>query len=124
MGSVTPFVHLVVPGNPVPKARPRVGAHRNVYTPRRTLEAEARLLGYLKAAYPRLRPATGPCALAVTFYLKTDRRVDVDNLTKLVMDVGNRRIWLDDSQVSDVRVQKFTRAAVPRTEISVYVEDA
>lgn len=118
-----PFVSLIIPGEPVPKARPRLGKG-HAFTPRRTIEAQSRLLGYLKAAYPRLRPATGPCALAVTFYLKTDRRVDVDNLTKLVMDVGNRRIWLDDSQVSDVRVQKFTRAAVPRTEISVYVEDA
>jgi len=118
-----PFVQLVVPGNPVPKARPRLGAHRNVYTPRRTLEAEARLLGYLKAAYPRLRPATGPCAVALSFYLKTDRRVDADNLTKLVLDACNRRVWLDDSQVTDVRVQKFTRAAVPRTELSVYVRD-
>jgi Holliday junction resolvase RusA-like endonuclease len=59
----------------------------------------------------------------VSFYLKTDRRVDVDNLTKLVMDVGNRRIWADDSQVSDVRVQKFTHAAVPRTEISVFLQE-
>lgn len=33
VGSMTPFVHLVVPGNPVPKARPRVGMHKNVYTP-------------------------------------------------------------------------------------------
>ena len=119
---VTPFVYLVVPGDPVPKERPRFVRGR-VYTPPRTARAEARLLSHLKASYPRLQPATGPCALAVSFYLKTDRRVDVDNLTKLVMDVGNKRIWRDDSQVSAVRVQKFTRAVVPRTEISVYVEE-
>ena len=113
------LVHVVVPGEPVAKARPRV-VRTGAYTPRKTLEAEGRLLGYLKAGYPRLRPATGLVSVSVECWFKGKPRVDVDNLLKLVLDGFNRVVWVDDSQVVEAHVRKHVLSRLPRTDIHVW----
>jgi len=113
------LVHLVVPGEPVAKARPRV-VRTGVYTPARTREQEARLLGYLKAAYPRLQPVTSSLSVSVECFFKGQPRVDVDNLLKLVLDAFNRRVWADDSQVVEAHVRKHVKCTLPRTDVHVW----
>jgi Holliday junction resolvase RusA-like endonuclease len=115
-----PLVVVVILGEPVAKARPRLSTRGGVYTPLRTRHAEDRFVSYLKAEYPYLKPYRGPCRLDVRFYLGTARRVDTDNLLKLVMDAGNKRIWCDDSQVRSIDVQTYPRSDDPRTEVAVY----
>jgi hypothetical protein len=52
--------------------------------------------------------------LAVTlYYYPEDRMVgDVDNIVKLTLDALSRHIYLDDSQIERVVVQKFERDRV------------
>jgi Holliday junction resolvase RusA-like endonuclease len=114
------LVHVVVAGEPVAKARPRV-VRTGAYTPRKTLDAEARLLGHLKVQYPRLRPATGLLSVSVETWHKGAPRVDVDNLLKLVLDAFNRVVWVDDSQVVEAHVRKHVRSSLPRTDIHVWL---
>lgn len=113
------LVQVIVPGEPVAKARPRV-VRTGAYTPRKTREGQARLLGYLKAQYPRLQPATGLLSVSVECWFKGQPRVDVDNLLKLVLDSFNRVVWIDDSQVVEALVCKYTRSRLPRTEVHVW----
>lgn len=117
----TVVVQLVVPGDPVAKARPRLAAKGHVYTPARTVRAEERLLQYLKAAYPRLVPVEGPVSVSMDFYAGTHRRVDLDNFQKLALDALNHRAYVDDSQVVEIHARKYTGAKFPRTEVTVWL---
>jgi Holliday junction resolvase RusA-like endonuclease len=116
----TLLVHLIVPGEPCPKARPRLAPKGHTYTPRRTTEHEAKVLAYLKVQYPRLVPVEGALSVSCDFYLSTARTVDIDNLLKLPLDSMNRVVWKDDSQIVEVYARKHL-SGIPRTEISVYV---
>lgn len=54
------------------------------------------------------------------FFLGNDRRVDLDNLSKAVLDGMNRIVFLDDQQIVDLRVSK--ELAKSNKEIGVRVE--
>jgi crossover junction endodeoxyribonuclease RusA len=110
-------IEIVVPGEPRPKGRPRLGAHGNVYTPAATRAHEELVAWTVKG---RLRqPLAGPLALKVCFFRSTERRVDIDNLLKALMDGANGIAWADDSQVVDVSASRAIDRAHPRTEIEI-----
>lgn len=113
-------VQLVIPGDPVPKARPRLGVQKRVYTPRRTVEAQERLLSHLKANYPALRPVEGHFSVSVDCFFKSAPKVDLDNVVKLVLDALNTRVWHDDVAVMQIWARKHLHNAFPRTEITVH----
>ncbi|WP_419795423.1 RusA family crossover junction endodeoxyribonuclease, partial [Streptococcus agalactiae] len=73
---------------PVPKARPRVYRKRGV-TPKKTIDAETRVREAYLAGYPNYPIFEGNIILQCRFYLQNNRRVDVDNLLKLVQDALN-----------------------------------
>lgn len=106
-----------VPGQPVPKARPRV-VRGGTYTPPRTAEAEQRIAQYLKVAYPHLKPATGRLKVALTFHVKGVGG-DIDNYAKLVLDALNGRAWVDDKQIDGLVVSVWRKRADPGLMVSV-----
>jgi len=112
--------HFTVPGQPVPKARPRWAPRGGTYTARRTVEAEKRIGKYLRVAYPHLRPAEGRLGLSVEVYLKGGRQGDADNYLKLVADALNRKAWIDDKQLDRMYVAVFRQCEEPMTWIMVY----
>lgn len=119
-------VQLWVPGNPVPKARPRL-ARGHVHSAPRTVEAEQRILSYLKSQYPRLRPVYGSLGVTLRFWIaatkkgeRSLRQPDLDNLIKLVWDSFNGVVWHDDSQVDKVEATAFRWSPEPHTDIVVY----
>ena len=120
---MVPIASLTIPGEPRAKARPRHMNGGHSYTPKGTREFEA----VVRAAWDaELRPDMPPCVrLDVTFYLGTHRRVDVDNLAKLIADALNRRAYDDDWRIHEMRAVKFyTTRDRARTEIHVYAIDA
>lgn len=110
-------LECVIPGEPVPKARVRVTG-RGTFTPARTLHAEQALEWALAAAGAVVRRV--PMVLDVDFFLGNKRRVDLDNLWKLVCDAGNGIVWVDDSQIVGVHAFKFVDRERPRTELRVW----
>lgn len=95
----TTILRVTVPGEPVPKARPRV-VDGHTYTPSRTKQAEERLQwAFRQALPPGFVPTTEPVVLVVEFYRESKRRVDGDNLQKLVQDAMNGIVVADDSQI-------------------------
>lgn len=106
---------LTIPGNPVPKGRPRLGRGW-VHTPAKTREAEDWIRAHARRAGVR-KPLHGPLSLDVAFYRQDGRRADADNLLKLLLDAGQGVIWGDDAQIVALSVRKLVDRESPRTEL-------
>ncbi len=125
---MTKFGSLVVPGDPVPKGRPKAriqGKRASLYTPKRTRDAEKAFAQYVRDR--RLAPSE-PLDLKfyvhIEFFTKTARRNDVDNLAKLVLDSCNGVIWTDDYLVEQLTLRVHRRDTQPRTQLSIWTFDA
>ncbi len=103
-----------VPGNPIPKERPRV-VGRRAYTPKRTRDAEAWVRLHARA----LPCVEGPIRLGLAFFRKDAVPCDIDNLAKLVQDALNGAAWVDDRQILVLSASKDIDRQNPRTEITV-----
>jgi crossover junction endodeoxyribonuclease RusA len=113
---------FTVPGDPVPKARPRV-FRSNTVTPARTIVAEDRVLQAFVRKYGYPKPLQGPVSISCWFYMASRRRKDFDNLVKLVTDALNGVAFVDDSQVTRALIVKILpvegRTVEPRTEVRI-----
>lgn len=107
---------FVVPGDPVPKARPRV-VHGRTFTPERTRRAEQLVAAHARKA--GARRLAGRVAVELRFFRATARRCDLDNLCKAIMDSLNGVAWDDDDQVVELHAEKALDRERPRTEVLV-----
>lgn len=67
----------------------------------------------------RNEPLTGPVSLAITYYFGDQRKRDIDSYLKVLLDCMNERVYLDDSQVTELHVYKCIDIKEPRTLIEV-----
>jgi Holliday junction resolvase RusA-like endonuclease len=111
------LLDLQINGEPTPKTRVRFGKGR-AYTTPNVLAAEREI--EILARQQVKTPARGPVALHVDFYMGNARKVDWDNLAKLVCDALNGIVWDDDSQIVRADVGKFVDRAKPRVEMTVW----
>lgn len=112
-------------GEPLPKSRPRAKAGQRSFTPKATRDAEKRVLGAFRAAYPSATPLTGRLLVDAKFYRRTRRGVDVDNLYKLLTDALNEVAYLDDEQIEKFIVERFYGVGdAARTEVRIYEKDS
>ena len=91
-------VLFTVEGEPMSKARARVTKTGHAYTPKATVQAEARV----KEAF-RVTACEGffnSVGVELAFYQGTRARKDIDNMAKLVLDALNGVAWSDDVHVS------------------------
>lgn len=112
-------MRVLVPGEPVPKGRPRRGRNGNWYTPPTTREYEERVAWHARA----VGHGFGRLAVSVTvhFYLSGNRKGDGDNYLKAVMDgLQKGGVIDDDATVVDGRFVLHFMADVPRTVALVY----
>jgi Holliday junction resolvase RusA-like endonuclease len=104
--------------DPVAKGRPRVCKTGRAYTPEKTRRAEDTMRWLIASALQgRTVPMfTGALHVEMEFSFQRPKSVkrashtvkpDLDNLAKLAGDAGNGLIWNDDSQIENLRVQKF-----------------
>jgi len=113
---VTATIAFTVPGNPVPKGRPRFTRQGRTYTPAKTKTYEEQVAVLARAVCPE--PLKTPVAVLVTAvfpvpltYPKKRReaclsgserhtkRPDLDNIVKAVTDGMNGVVYGDDSQI-------------------------
>ncbi|WP_024356716.1 RusA family crossover junction endodeoxyribonuclease [Leucobacter chironomi] len=112
-------------GEPLPKERPRATKTGRSFTPKRTREAEGRVLAAFRAAYPNAEPLTGRLLVEARFYRATRRGVDADNLAKLAMDALNGVAFVDDEQIEKFIVERHYGAGDrARTEVRIYEKDS
>lgn len=108
---------FVIPGEPIPKERPRRGQHGNFYTPRKTLSFEDDVA--LMAKLQRVS-FEGEVCLIVAFYTG-NKLADADNLLKSIMDgLQKGALVKSDRQVREVHVFVYDDAEHPRTNVWVY----
>jgi Holliday junction resolvase RusA-like endonuclease len=116
-------IEFVVNGEPVPKARPRLGKLGNVYTPTRT-KAYERQVAYAFMAEKNRKgiswDTTTSCPMTISvvvnfhngkmksFHVPRDKitRPDVDNLLKSVMDGLNGVAYMDDCCIYSATIAK------------------
>ena len=109
-------VRFTVPGNPVPKQRPRV-VKGHTYTPVETQRAEQWIAMHARRA--RVRWTEGQVKLHVSFYRDSGHACDLDNLVKTVADALNGIAWKDDRQIVWLGALKAVDRENPRTEVEI-----
>lgn len=115
-------------GEPQGKARPRFGRKRDgspvTYTPTTTRAAESMIGWQLRCALPHGRGMLGDpnssFVVIASFYVGGNRKLDVDNALKLLLDAANGIVWKDDRQVHEVHARVLHESIAPRTEVAIY----
>lgn len=110
-------IEFVVPGRPVPMARPRVTA-RGTYTPRECREYKKLVACIAKSVmngndYRMFESGPLECRVRFIFPLPKTRknpwatsRPDLDNLYKAVTDAMNGIVYKDDAQIVRASIEK------------------
>ena len=115
---------IIIPGEPVPKGRPRmaVTSHgkRVTYTPERTKRYAKSVEKW--ALTQRVKPMKGPLRVSIWFWIKRKgswNTIDIDNLAKGILDPLNGLAWGDDKQIVDLLCFKRTGIDDPLTDITI-----
>lgn len=131
-------IELIVDGEPVGKARPRVTRQGHAYTPQKTRDAEKAIAAAYKRKYGTYQQAEeAPLLLNVQAYMKVPKsdnqqtrqkkisgeirptkKPDGDNILKLVADALNGVAYPDDKQLVEQRVSKHYSLS-PHTKITI-----
>jgi len=121
------IVNFEIPGDPVPKGRPRFarrGTFVQTYTDSKTIEYETRVATKARMAIGSSEPLKGH--LTVFLYLRYGvpasyskkrteaclngfeypKRVDLDNCYKSITDAMNGIVYVDDSQIVEAHILK------------------
>jgi Holliday junction resolvase RusA-like endonuclease len=132
-----PEYRIMVPGQPVAKARARTVVNRGKvrsYTPEKTARFENLVRLAFTEKYPDHVPIEGPLALQVTAYFEPPKsmrfkspaeethhtkRPDGDNICKAISDGLNGVAYKDDSQLSHIIIGK-RYSYTPRTEVLIH----
>ena len=131
--------HLIIPGEPVAKGRPRMTRTGHAYTPEKTRLYEAHVRDVWKRNCSH-RASNKPLRVSVVAYFPVPKSVskkrraemegaphtkrpDADNLAKSVLDALNGLAFEDDSAIYDLRVEKCYTLGEPRVELWLEWED-
>jgi len=94
-----------VSGEPTPKQSYRHSKHGN-YQPERVRDWQE-LLGWKAKEAFKGDPLTGQIALDLTFYRKSKRVCDIDNLSKTVLDALEGILFENDNQIAELHIYKL-----------------
>jgi len=123
----------VIPGNPIPLARARLGRLNRVYDPQKNQKLMTQIT--LDGQHNGAELLTGPLHINITFFMPIPKstsykqslklqgvahkiKPDLDNLCKFVLDVcSNRLLYHDDCIISRITANKIYDIT-PRTEFT------
>lgn len=132
-------MEFIVEGEPQGKERPRFSRKSGtVYTPAKTARYEKEIRQAYIAAGGKMIPAGSYVAVTVDAYFKIpksyikgkrlacehninrpDKKPDIDNVLKAVLDALNKVAYEDDKQVVEVRCRKYYSNSTGFLKISV-----
>ena len=96
------------------------------YTPKESTQYRLIAAAHAKHAMtqsPLLFPWRTSVSLEVHFFRDSNRKCDLDNLLKNILDgLTTAKLWLDDSQVVSIEATKNIDRSNPRAEITVTLE--
>lgn len=113
---------FVVPGEAVPKQSFRFKRGGGSFQPERVRNWQevVKLAGQAQRPKPSLGQMRGTWGVALTFYRKTRRAVDVDNLSKAVLDALQGVFWLNDQSVVELHVGKIQVSENPCVKVEAW----
>ena len=104
-------ITFIVEGRPVGKQRPRFSRKGRVYTPAKSKNYEKLVAVRGRAAMQKALRNGGwpapPFAVEIGIVWQDDRRPDVDNVAKAILDGLNGIAWQDDKQVTCCTVRSI-----------------
>lgn len=132
-------VRIVIPGQPVPKERPRATRRGHIYTPKKTKDYEELVKQIYKAKYRNaIFEKNVPLSMDIIAYFgipKSDSKAkkkkksngeilptikaDADNICKIIMDALNGVAYMDDKQITDIHVLKRYSDNTPRVDVMI-----
>ena len=131
-------IEFTVFGEPQGKARPRFTRMGRAYTPKKTADYEKYIQEVFMDCYPRWnKPLETDLKITVIAFfepaesyskrkkadcleglIRPHKKPDVDNIAKAVLDALNGLVYVDDKQITDLRVRK-RYATVERIEVII-----
>lgn len=125
------MMELTFPVSPVAASRPRVSRHGSYYAgPYKRFRSEATDI-VLEVLGDNFVPLTDKLNVDVECYCtrpKTTKleypKSDVDNMAKAVLDILNKRLWEDDSQIVRLYITKQWAPAGEQGYFNVSLEKA
>lgn len=114
-------MNFVVPGEPVPLARPRKGQYGNMYMPKESMVFEGTIAWAARAHGGRFGKRD---VIVYTDFFCKRKRGDGDNFHKAVLDALEKaEVYDNDRQVVEGHYRVFRGVSNPRTEIVIYAVD-
>jgi Holliday junction resolvase RusA-like endonuclease len=116
-------INFTVYGTPKGKGRPRMTKTGHVYTPQQTIDYEEKVrIAWKKSA--KGRKMTGALSVEILVFFETpknwsmkkktemmgkfaEKKPDIDNVAKIILDALNKLAYHDDSQVVAISCQKM-----------------
>ena len=127
----------IIPGDPVPKQRPRVTKRGITYTPKKTADYERLIRECYSGEYYE---KDIPLKMIIRCYFRipdswpkkkkeqalenkifVTKRPDIDNLAKIIQDALNGKAYYDDSQIVELSIKK-EYSETPRAEVEITPE--
>jgi len=113
-------MEIILPGKPIPQPRPRFftrGSKKCFYDPaKKSKRSDKKKVYYQAAEQGCTSPMAGSLSVQILFEFKASKKLDIakhrpkkpdiDNLAKYYLDVMNKIIYNDDSQVCCILCQK------------------
>ena len=113
------ILSFAMTGNPLPKQSFRVSKNGG-YTEER-ISAWQKSVGWrAKLAMAGMEPFTGKLEVWIEFFRGNELRVDLDNLSKAILDSCNQIVWMDDQQVVALHLYKQVDKNCPGITVDVY----
>ena len=111
------MLEFFVEGNPVPKQSFNMGKYGGY--PKKGVKEWEELIGWQAKLCHRGTPLQGNLQVDMQFYLGHKRRVDLDNLSKSVLDGMNGIVYEDDRQVVKLYLEKYYDKERPGVMVTV-----
>ena len=89
-----------------------------VYMTREGMDKKEQYQWEIKAQYKKSL-ITKKFGLIMEFYFPDDRKRDLDNFNKLILDSGAGIAWEDDDLISEMHLYKFVDKKNPRVELEI-----
>jgi len=136
-------IELTIPGEPQGKQRPkarRMGRFTGIYTPEKTVNYETYIKELFVTKYPDFMPLVGPLMLQFTAYVSIpastsqkkralmlegiiipEKKPDIDNILKIIMDALESVAYKRDSQIA-IAIESKLYSDRPRLELKIQKE--
>ena len=112
------LIAFQVDGEPIPKQSARAG-RAGWYTPQRMRDWQELVSWIAKETMGIEPPLRSPLSVRLDFTRSTRHRVDLDNLSKSVLDGMNKIVFNDDQQITHLVVSKTYDTETPGVSVQV-----